>query len=233
MTQGEIYPVLHRLKFPGQIGAAARAAKNFGLQKVRLVEPPPHFHLASAGAAHGALDILDTASVYSQLRFALADCTLALRIGVADDYSSSKLITPKEAARVIARLRKNANVALVFTDRDVKLNADEMSLCDYNVVLPFVDNPYPLQVAQALLIMGYELYLVNHEVPPNRLKVRADDEQTSRLGNRLNLLLKTIGIHDNVTAEHYLNRAVLYDYEVNAFLGIVKKILLHLGCSSP
>src|SRR5262249_39785762 len=61
------------------IGAAARVMANFGLARLRLLNPPggwPNVH--ARRAASGADRVLDRIAIYDTLEGAIADCTLAL-----------------------------------------------------------------------------------------------------------------------------------------------------------
>ncbi|HEY4862462.1 MAG TPA: TrmH family RNA methyltransferase, partial [Xanthobacteraceae bacterium] len=61
------------------IGAAARVMANFGLSRLRLVNPRdgwPNIH--AHRAASGADRILDQSVLYQSVQAAIADCTLVL-----------------------------------------------------------------------------------------------------------------------------------------------------------
>src|SRR5690349_16550463 len=70
--------VLVRTSHPGNIGAAARAIRTMGFQRLSLVAPHRFPHAEAVAMAAGADEVLDQAAVSATLVEAVADCTLVL-----------------------------------------------------------------------------------------------------------------------------------------------------------
>src|SRR5215467_5740132 len=82
------------------IGAAARAMKNFGLSDLRLVAPRDGWPNKKADAmAAGALDIVRHARVHDDLRRALFELQLVFATTARDRGTTKEVITPAEAAK--------------------------------------------------------------------------------------------------------------------------------------
>src|SRR5438132_251075 len=104
--------VLVRPRNPNNIGAAARAMKNFGLEDLVIVAPHPPIW-EEARSAVGAEDILARARVVETLTEAVADRTVV--IGTADHTRLSEDQTPLTPVMLRRELAgSDKRVALVF-----------------------------------------------------------------------------------------------------------------------
>src|ERR1700761_2184464 len=95
--------ILSRPQMGENIGAAARAMKNFGLSELRLIAPSCRWPNDRAQAlAAGAGDILERAKLYPDAAAALADIRLVLATTARDRDIVREVLTPEAGA---ARLR--------------------------------------------------------------------------------------------------------------------------------
>jgi tRNA/rRNA methyltransferase len=142
------------------IGAAARVMANFGLARLRLVNPRdgwPNVH--ARRAASGADRVLDRAEIYDTLEAAIADCTLALATTARAHDQAKPVIGPREAAQEIVReIAAQGEVALLFGRERAGLLNEEVALSDRIVTFPVNPAFASLNLAQAVLLMGYEWF---------------------------------------------------------------------------
>jgi len=152
--------VLVETSHPGNIGAAARAMKNMGLSRLVLVNPKPKAWPAreALSMAASALDVLDRVQVVATLEEAIADCHLVLGTSARLRHMPVQLLEPVEAATHMAQgCRQQQQVALVFGREDRGLSNEELHLCHYHVHIP-VNPDYPsLNLAAAVMVLGYEV----------------------------------------------------------------------------
>ena len=139
------------------VGAAARAMKNFGLSELVLIAPQFRWPSDRAQAlAAGAGDILERAHIHSTAADALAPFNLVLATTARDRDVLKDIHTPEAAAR---RLRDaagaGARTALLFGGERAGLDNEEMSLTDGVVTIPTAEFP-SLNLGQAVLLLGYE-----------------------------------------------------------------------------
>jgi tRNA/rRNA methyltransferase len=152
--------VLVRPQLAQNIGAAARAMANFGLAELRLVAPrAPWPDPAAAAASAGAAHVLAAARVFSTLEAAIADLTLVYATTARERGQAKPVDGPTDAA---ARLRREvgqgATVGVVFGPERTGLENDEVALADR--ILTFPVNPAfaSVNLAQAVLLVGYEWF---------------------------------------------------------------------------
>lgn len=156
----DIAIILVRTWHPGNIGAAARAMKNMGLTKLRLVNP--HFGIdeQAISMAAGATDILDQVEVFDTLSEAISDCQTVIGTSARIRGQRVPQLSPKQAASTALN---QSPAALVFGGERSGLTNDDLALCHYQVAID--GNPdYPiLNLAQAVQILCYELFNATQE----------------------------------------------------------------------
>ena len=155
--------VLVRPQLAVNVGMAARAMANFGLGDLRLVAPKDgwprtgaHKDAAEAAAA-GAAHLLDGARVFPTVEDAVADLS-AVYATTARERGQGKPVFPPDAAMAAWAAPIGAGEArgVLFGPERTGLHNDEVALADAVVTFP-VDAAYgSLNLAQAVLLVGYE-----------------------------------------------------------------------------
>src|SRR5579885_3049776 len=116
---------------PLNIGAAARAMSNFGVLKLRLVNP---YHVAfrEARSAVGAAGLLAAAEEYATVSEAVADCSLVVGTTAVRHRELQHVIRPlADGAKLIRKHLASDLVALLFGSEKYGLSNDDMSHCHY------------------------------------------------------------------------------------------------------
>lgn len=146
------------------IGTAARAMANFSLSRLRLVAPRDGWPNARAyPAASGANRILDEAELFATLEEAIADLTYVYAATARPHDQVKPVVGPKEAvASLAARAAAGEAAGVVFGRERNGLLAEEVALA--NAILTYPVNPAfsSLNLAQAVLVLGYEWFSQGH-----------------------------------------------------------------------
>lgn len=153
--------VLVRPQLGENIGAAARAMLNFGLTRLCLVAPRDGWPDPKAGAmASGAGRILDEARVFASAEEAIADLQFVLAATARDRAVLKPIRAPREAAGELrARHGAGQRVGLLFGAERSGLTNDEIALADEVLTVPANPAFSSLNLAQAVLLVGYEWFL--------------------------------------------------------------------------
>jgi tRNA/rRNA methyltransferase len=149
------------------IGTAARAMLNCGLGDLRLVKPRDGWPNDRAiAAASGADSVLDTARLYPDLREAVADLRHVYASTARDRYMVKRAVTPRlAAAEIRAHLAADEPCGVVFgPERTGLVNAD-ITLADTVLNVPLNPAFSSLNLAQAVLVVGYEWFIAREEPP--------------------------------------------------------------------
>jgi tRNA/rRNA methyltransferase len=157
--------VLFRPRSAGNVGAAARALKNMGFADLRIVAARrPAQAVASRMAVH-ARDVLDNARVFPDLAGAIADCNLTIGTTAREGLYRAGAMPPRAAIAEAIALAPPNRVAFIFGPEDSGLTNRELKLCQRLITIPAAPDYRSLNLAQALMIVAYELRLAL-DVPP-------------------------------------------------------------------
>jgi tRNA/rRNA methyltransferase len=151
----EVKFILVRPRDPNNIGAAARALKNFGFRELAVVAPYPPIWSEIVSAVN-AEDVVRDARVFATLAEAVADCTLVVGTGdhtrLADGqsaYAPRDLVTDLNAT--------GHRLALVFGSEKHGLTKNEMAHCHRLMSIPTRPECPSMNLGQAVAVCCYEL----------------------------------------------------------------------------
>jgi TrmH family RNA methyltransferase len=155
--------VLVRPRNPANVAAACRALKNMGLRSLRLVGEDPGLGRPEArNLAYGAWDVLDAVRFFGGLDEAVADASFVVGTSGREDPSAWP---PRELARQAAERAGAGRLAVVFGPESSGLTSEELARCHARVRIPSDPEQPSLNLAQAVLIVAYEIRLAG-EAPP-------------------------------------------------------------------
>ncbi len=157
---GKIRIVLVGTTHPGNIGAAARAMKVMGLERLYLAAPEARFPSARATAmATSADDLLQKAMVTDDLLGAISGCGLVLGTTARLRSLPLPVSDPRTASRRVAVEAKAHEVAIVFGRENSGLSNEETRLCHELINIPTSREYHSLNLAQAVQVVTYELHM--------------------------------------------------------------------------
>ncbi len=238
--------VLVHTHYAGNLGAAARVMRNFGLADLVLVEPYARTSNPDAQRmARDGLGILNSARIVPDLATALADCvysfaTSSLTAGV---WRSGTVGAVAERMPELLAASNAGPVAIVFGPEPHGLSNEEIGLCNGVVHIP-VDAEYgSLNLAQAVAICCYELRKSwsraeneakgQSEVPVRSVAAFVDQE---RMFDHLREAMTAIGYlfgekGDSLmhAIRHLIGRAQPTPQEVKLLHGLARQMLWAAG----
>jgi len=140
------------------IGMVARAMANFGLVELRLVAPRDGWPNTKAVSAAASADhVIEAARVYASLDEALADLTFTYATTARPRDGHKPVRGPQEAGQSLrTRHGRGEAVGLIFGRERTGLRNEEIALADEIVTFPVNPAHASLNLAQAVLLMGYE-----------------------------------------------------------------------------
>src|SRR5438874_815382 len=142
------------------IGMAARAMGNFALARLRIVNPRDGWpNVGAQRAAAGADHILDRVELFDTVEQAVADCTLLFATTARAHDQAKPVVGPEAAAREMAgQIRLGATVGILFGRERYGLQNEEVALADRIITFPVNPGFASLNLAQAVLLIGYERF---------------------------------------------------------------------------
>src|ERR1700742_2543142 len=142
------------------IGMAARAMGNFALTRLRIVKPRDGWpNVAAQRAAAGADHILDHAELFDTVEEAVADLTLLFATTARAHDQAKPVVGPEAAAQEIAgHIATGGGAGILFGRERWGLMNEEVALANRIITFPVNPGFASLNLAQAVLLMGYEWF---------------------------------------------------------------------------
>lgn len=177
----------------GNIGAAARAMKNFGYSDLVIVEKmPARVDTISEWWATGAQDLVHGARRVATLEEALADCHMTVATTAVRGREVYDQMTPKALARFASEsLSSDERLAVVFGRERSGLTAEEVSLCQRTATIETSPEFPTMNLAVSVAVFCYELAGGLRPMPEP--KESAQDELLQLMHRRAFDLLRDVG----------------------------------------
>ena len=153
------------------IGTTARAMFNCGLTELRLVKPRDGWPNKKAiAAASGADAVLEKARLYERVEDAIADLRHVYAATARDRYMVKRILTPRAAAAEMRSFRAaGEGCGILLGPERTGLVNDHIALADTVLTVPLNPAFSSLNLAQAVLLIGYEWFTSGDETPADQL----------------------------------------------------------------
>ncbi|MFM9937895.1 MAG: RNA methyltransferase [Hyphomicrobiaceae bacterium] len=140
------------------IGMVARAMANFGIDDLRLINPRDGWPNEKARiAASGANFVVDDAQAFPTLDTAIGDLNWLAATTARQRDLRKPVMTPMEAvAEMRARIARGEKCGILFGRERNGLETDEVAKADAIVMIPVNSRFASLNLAQSVLVLGYE-----------------------------------------------------------------------------
>lgn len=158
--------ILVRPQEEGNVGAVARAMANTGLDELIVVEPQCELGRMAAAFAVDAQEILDGRRTFSDFAEAVAPFQRLVATSSARGRTVQRPpLTPRRLPALLAADPPGTRTALVFGGERSGLTRDELARCDPLVTIPAAGRQPTFNLAQAVLVLAYELWIARLESP--------------------------------------------------------------------
>jgi TrmH family RNA methyltransferase len=216
--------VLVATRNPLNIGAAARAMRNFGFRYLRLVNPYKVAYQEARSAVNAA-EILREAKEFPSLAEAIADCNLVVgTTSLGHRELQHPLRSLEYGGRLIRNQLASAKVALLFGSEKFGLSNEDLSYCHW---LLRIGTEGSMNLGQAVAVCLYELTRRRASGKPES-RQRASAADLERLTALLTDVLKESGyVHSGGTdakIRRLIRRLDLPAHDAEVWLGMIRQI---------
>jgi tRNA (cytidine32/uridine32-2'-O)-methyltransferase len=236
--------VLVRTYNPGNLGAAARAAKNFGAEIALLGPRTPLDHPDAAAFASGAEDLLRRVKILSAWGELIGSAESLVAMSSLRGRVSRGLPPPTTFEEISSSLRRGRRVALVFGPERGGLTTEELRACDFRLQIRTSEEFPTLNLAQSVAIALALLYPFEAPRRSRGTTSAKSEAATAREMRRLLTSFKEIlssagypgrGRSQEVLAEieSFLRRGRPTSREVTLFLGAFAALSRALSVGRP
>jgi tRNA/rRNA methyltransferase len=223
--------ILSRPRYPENIGAAARAMRNMGLEQLMVVEPQNYdMSRVLKMATHGAVEVVEQIKVYEDLRAAVAP--LSYIVGTTARLGGQRQLVGSAArlAQKLAPISKENQVGLLFGPEDRGLTNADIRLCHELVNIPTAEFS-SLNLAQAVMVVCYELRRYNQPGGQTFVPRLANRHELDGMYAQLKDILVRISYIQPDNPDYFMNnlrhfgtRLKLRAKEVSIIRGICRQI---------
>ncbi len=224
--------VLNRPKYAGNVGFAARSARNMGIDKIFVVGGRElDVEEMKQVSTHVAAGIIDGIRYCNTLEEAVAGFTYV--VGTTSRLGSARgpVVSPREMAAHLVELSQENEIALLFGPEDTGLSNDALRLCHMLVTIPTSEFK-SLNLSHAIMIICYEIFVARTE-PSDRSHAPklATVKETEAMYDQMKRLLAKIGFLNPQNPEYwmlhirrFLSRTTLLAREVKIIRGICRQL---------
>jgi tRNA/rRNA methyltransferase len=235
--------VLVRPQMGENIGAAARAMWNFGLDKMRLIDPRDGWPNSRAVAlASGAGQLLDHAGLFADTKAAIADCDYVFATTARGRGLTKPIMTPERAMEYTRALNaQGKKVAFLFGPERAGLENDDLVQANAIVTVPVNPEFYSLNLAQCVLLLAYEWQRQTVDTPPEVMEMVktefASRQEIEKLGDHYEERLELASFfypaekaaNMKLNLRNLWSRLPLTRADVQTFHGMLRQIAFKLG----
>ena len=226
--------ILVRPQMGENIGGAARAMLNFGLERMRLVDPRDGWPDTRAVApASGAARVLDTAGLYGSVPEAVHDCTHVYATTARGRDLTKPVLTPEQAmAEARAVTEAGGKVGVLFGPERAGLENEHVARAHAIITVPVNPEFFSLNLAQCVLLMAYEWRRQTEPLPEAPEIERAQAIEIEKLGDHFEQRLDDAGFFFpptkapgmKVAVRNMLSRLALTRTDVQIFHGMLRQL---------
>ncbi len=182
-----------RPRHGGNIGASARAVKNMGIGRLHLVAPEDYQNAEARMFASNASDVLEAATTFDTIKEAVTDREIVLGTSRRIKSHRMRIMTPRESANHILGNMGNGGVAILFGPEDNGLTSQDLSLCHAVISIPADSKQPSLNLAQAVMVIAYELRTAVDRLPAIRSFGSASESEIGQMLDQASDVLERSG----------------------------------------
>ncbi len=229
--------ILYEPKDPINIGTTLRAMKNMGLFQLRVIEPAADDLWRISVAAPRSEQEIQAIQRFPSIEEALRDISYTVGLTARMRKANYTVMPPREACPVLLERAAQGKIALLFGREDSGLPNSALTLCDAYITIPTNPDYSSLNLAQAVLLMTYELSLAAQEQPfqiraGRRTFPPADHAQLEGMFQQIETALWGIEFFKSQTSRgimrsirNIFSRTTLDEREVQVFRGMFNEII--------
>ncbi|MEM1278312.1 MAG: TrmH family RNA methyltransferase, partial [Pseudomonadota bacterium] len=216
------------------IGAAARGLWNFGLRRMRLVNPRDGWpNPAATAMASGAGGLLDEARVFEDTAAAVADCQMVYATTARPREMTKRVLTPEEAMGEAAGLiARDGKVAVLFGPERAGLDNSDVGLASAIITVPVNPAFASINLAQSVLLMAYEWRRAAFEPAAHEAEPLATSGEVGRMVGHLVSELDHAGFFYPegkrpsmiASLENLFRRAPLTEADLRTLWGVIRAL---------
>lgn len=198
--------VLHRPRFPENIGSVARSMRNMGISRLHVVSDEEiNTDRALVLATHAAADVIHDMKQFMDLKSAVADAGYVVGTTARLGKSRRLVKTPARMAEALVPISRENRIAVIFGPEDRGLTNDELRNCHDLVTIRTADFS-SINLAHAVMIFCYELFNASTTANAAQLPKLALRPELDAMYEQLKNILVRISYIQPDNPEYWMDR---------------------------
>ena len=190
MSKNNVSFILHKPQLSENIGACARAIKNFNFKKLVLINPKPIFPNDKILATSvGAKDIINQSKKYNNLENALGKVDILIATSARFRNKNIKHISLEDLKKINFKKR----VGFLFGSEASGLSNNEVSYANYTLQIPTNPDFKSLNLSHSLIIIAqYVASLIKLKNIPFKKSKKVKSASKKEIQSMLSLCIKNL-----------------------------------------
>jgi tRNA/rRNA methyltransferase len=190
MSNNNISFILHKPQLSENIGACARAIKNFNFKKLILINPKPIFPNDKILATSvGAKDIIKQSKMYDNLEKALSNIDVVIATSARFRNKNIKHINLED----LKKINFKKNIGFLFGSEASGLSNDEISYANYTLQIPTNPNFKSLNLSHSLIIIAqYIANIIKLKIDPFKKSKKVKSASKKEIQTMLSLCVQNL-----------------------------------------
>ena len=190
MSNNNISFILHKPQLSENIGACARAIKNFNFKKLILINPKPIFPNDKILATSvGAKDIIKQSKMYDNLEKALSNIDVVIATSARFRNKNIKHINLDD----LKKINFKKNIGFLFGSEASGLSNDEISYANYTLQIPTNPNFKSLNLSHSLIIIAqYVANIIKLKIDPFKKSKKVKSASKKEIQSMLSLCVQNL-----------------------------------------
>ena len=190
MTKANISFILHKPQLSENIGACARAIKNFNFDKLILIDPKPSFPNDKILATSvGAKDIIKKSKVFDNLEPALSKIDYLIATTSRFRNKNIKHINLED----LKKINFKKKIGFLFGSEASGLSNNEISYANYTMQIPTNNDFRSLNLSHSLIIVAQIVFnLINLNIKKYSKSKKISMATKKQVQTMLNLCIKNL-----------------------------------------
>ena len=190
MSKNNISFILHKPQLSENIGACARAIKNFDFKKLILIDPKPIFPNDKILATSvGAKDIINQSKVYEDLEQALGDNDIVIATSARFRNKNIKHISLEDLKKIDFKRK----IVFLFGSEASGLSNNEISYANYTLQIPSNSKFKSLNLSHSLIIIAQIVSsIMKKKIKPFSKSKKIKSASKREIQSMINLCIKNL-----------------------------------------
>ena len=190
MSKNNISFILHKPQLSENIGACARAIKNFNFKRLVLINPKPIFPNDKILATSvGAKDIIKQSKKYDNLEKALSKTDIVIATSARFRNKNIKHINLED----LKKINFKKKISFLFGSEASGLSNDEISYANYTLQIPTNPNFKSLNLSHSLIIIAqYVANIIKLRIDPFKKSKKVKSASKKEIQSMLSLCVQNL-----------------------------------------